>query len=167
MAIKHFEDLGAASFRDAALLRKHIEWQDGTVAISAPSDIMKTLVYSAAFSSGVALSKEQYFIKGDTHMTITQAILLGVFIVATLVGYKIINRVPSLLHTPLMSGMNAFSGVTVLGCLMATALAVHWGSKILGFVAIVLAMINVVSGFGVTHRMLKMFHSSSKKGEDL
>jgi len=69
---------------------------------------------------------------------------------------------------PLMSGMNAFSGVTVLGCLMATALAVHWGSKVLGFVAIVLAMINVVSGFGVTHRMLMMFHSSSKtkKGED-
>lgn len=66
-------------------------------------------------------------------MTTTQAILLGVFVVATLVGYKIITRVPSLLHTPLMSGMNAFSGVTVLGCLAATAAAAHWGSKILGF----------------------------------
>ncbi|HNZ63270.1 MAG TPA: NAD(P) transhydrogenase subunit alpha [Bacillota bacterium] len=99
-------------------------------------------------------------------MTTTQAILLGVFVVATLVGYKIITRVPSLLHTPLMSGMNAFSGVTVLGCLAATAAAAHWGSKILGFLAIVLAMINVVSGFGVTHRMLRMFHSSSKKGAE-
>ena len=99
-------------------------------------------------------------------MTTTQAILLGVFVVSTLVGYKIINRVPSLLHTPLMSGMNAFSGVTVLGCLAATAAAVHWGSKVIGFVAIVLAMINVVSGFGVTHRMLMMFRSSAKKGED-
>jgi NAD(P) transhydrogenase subunit alpha len=65
-----------------------------------------------------------------------------------------------------MSGMNAFSGVTVLGCLTATATAIHWGSKLLGFVAIILAMINVVSGFGVTHRMLKMFHRSSTKGED-
>jgi NAD(P) transhydrogenase subunit alpha len=99
-------------------------------------------------------------------MTTTQAILLGVFVVATLVGYKIINRVPSLLHTPLMSGMNAFSGVTVLGCLAATAAAAHWGSKLLGFIAIILAMINVVSGFGVTHRMLMMFQSSAKKGED-
>lgn len=93
-------------------------------------------------------------------MTTTQGILIAVFVAATLVGYKIINRVPSLLHTPLMSGMNAFSGVTVLGCLSATAMAAHWGSKIMGFVAIVLAMLNVVSGFGVTHRMLRMFRSS-------
>ncbi|MFA5584989.1 MAG: NAD(P) transhydrogenase subunit alpha [Saccharofermentanales bacterium] len=96
-------------------------------------------------------------------MTTTQGILIAVFVVATLVGYKIINRVPSLLHTPLMSGMNAFSGVTVLGCLSATAAAAHWGSKIMGFIAIVLAMINVVGGFGVTDRMLRMFHSSKSK----
>lgn len=98
-------------------------------------------------------------------MTTTQGILIAVFAVATLVGYKIINRVPSLLHTPLMSGMNAFSGVTVLGCLAATAAAAHWGSKVMGFIAIVLAMINVVGGFGVTHRMLRMFHTSSKSRE--
>lgn len=96
-------------------------------------------------------------------MTATQGILIAVFIAATLVGYKIINRVPSLLHTPLMSGMNAFSGVTVLGCLAATAAALHWGSKTLGFIAIVLAMINVVAGFGVTDRMLRMFQSSKTK----
>ena len=64
-------------------------------------------------------------------MTATQGILIAVFIAATLVGYKIINRVPSLLHTPLMSGMTAFSGVTVLGCLSATAAALLWGSKAL------------------------------------
>ncbi len=98
-------------------------------------------------------------------MTTTQGILLAVFVVATLVGDKIINRVPSLLHTPLMSGMNAFSGVTVLGCLSATALAAHWGSKTLGFIAIVLAMINVVGGFGVTDRMLRMFHHSDQQKE--
>ncbi len=96
-------------------------------------------------------------------MTATQGILIAVFIAATLVGYKIINRVPSLLHTPLMSGMNAFSGVTVLGCLSATAAALHWGSKIMGFIAIVMAMINVVAGFGVTDRMLRMFKSSKTK----
>ena len=96
-------------------------------------------------------------------MTATQCILNDFFIVTTLVGYKIINRVPSLLQTPLMSGMNAFSGVTVLGCLSATAAALHWGSKILGFIAIVMAMINVVAGFGVTDRMLRMFKSSKAK----
>lgn len=96
-------------------------------------------------------------------MTTTQGILVAVFVVATLVGYKIINRVPSLLHTPLMSGMNAFSGVTILGCLSATAMAAHWGSKTLGFIAIVIATINVVSGFAVTDRMLRMFHSSKPK----
>jgi NAD(P) transhydrogenase subunit alpha len=97
-------------------------------------------------------------------MTPIQIILLGVFIVATLVGYFIINKVPSLLHTPLMSGMNALSGITILGALVATAAAVagaNSGDRILGYVmgslAIILAMINVVGGFAVTHRMLKMF----------
>lgn len=90
-------------------------------------------------------------------------ILIVIFIVATLLGYKIINRVPSLLHTPLMSGMNAFSGVTVLGCLIATAAAATWGSKVLGIIAIILAMINVVGGFGVTDRMLRMFDKRGRK----
>lgn len=84
-------------------------------------------------------------------------ILVVIFIVATLVGYKLINNVPSLLHTPLMSGMNALSGVTVLGALTATAAALSTGSRVLGAIAIFLAMLNVAGGFGVTHRMLKMF----------
>lgn len=96
-------------------------------------------------------------------MNLTQLILVVVFVVAALVGYKIINRVPSMLHTPLMSGMNAFSGITVLGCLVVTALAVGFGSKLLGLLAIILAMVNVVGGFGVTHRMLSMFHSDKDK----
>lgn len=96
-------------------------------------------------------------------MNLTQLILVVVFIAAAFVGYKIINRVPSMLHTPLMSGMNAFSGVTVLGCLLVTALAVGFASKVLGFIAIVLAMVNVVGGFGVTHRMLSMFHSDKDR----
>lgn len=90
-------------------------------------------------------------------------LLIVIFIVAALLGYKIINRVPSLLHTPLMSGMNAFSGVTVLGCLSATAAAAAWGSKLLGVIAIILAMINVAGGFGVTDRMLRMFDKRGRK----
>ena len=84
-------------------------------------------------------------------------LLIAIFIVSTIVGYFLIKNVPSLLHTPLMSGMNALSGITVLGALSATGAAVATGSKVLGFVAIVLAMLNVAGGFGVTHRMLKMF----------
>ncbi len=89
-------------------------------------------------------------------------ILLIVFVVSTVVGYKLISNVPSLLHTPLMSGMNALSGITILGALTATAAATFTGSKILGGVAIILAMINVAGGFGVTHRMLKMFKKGDK-----
>lgn len=84
-------------------------------------------------------------------------ILVLLFIVATLAGYKVISNVPSLLHTPLMSGMNALSGVTVLGALAATALAVATGHKWMGAIAIILATINTVGGFYVTHRMLSMF----------
>ncbi|WP_297346126.1 NAD(P) transhydrogenase subunit alpha [uncultured Mobiluncus sp.] len=95
-------------------------------------------------------------------MTPFQGVLLVVLVVFTLVGYKIISHVPSLLHTPLMSGMNAFSGVTVLGCLSAAALAVSLGSKALGLLAVALAMVNIVGGFGVTDRMLRMFDKKHK-----
>ncbi len=89
-------------------------------------------------------------------------ILVAVFFISTLVGYKIIHQVPSLLHTPLMSGMNALSGVTLLGALSATAAAVGLGSKAFGCIAIFLATINVVGGFGVTNRMLRMFHNKEE-----
>ena len=89
-------------------------------------------------------------------------LLVVIFIVATLVGYKIISNVPSLLHTPLMSGMKALSGITVLGALTAAAAAASTGSRILGALAIILAMVNVAGGFGVTHRMLKMFRTKEE-----
>ena len=88
-----------------------------------------------------------------------EILLLVVFVVASWLGYKVIKEVPPLLHTPLMSGTNDISGVTILGSLVSTAHAVSSGSKILGFVAIVLATINLVGGFLVTDRMLKMFKS--------
>ena len=81
------------------------------------------------------------------------------FLVASTVGYKLIARVPALLHTPLMSGMNALSGITVLGALSATAAAVVFGHRLAAFLAIVLAMVNVAGGFLVTDRMLRMFKS--------
>lgn len=92
-------------------------------------------------------------------------ILVGIFIGATLLGYKLISAVPSLLHTPLMSGMNALSGVTVLGALAATGAAIATGSRIIGFAAIVLSMVNVVGGFGVTGRMLNMFRHKEGQGK--
>jgi NAD(P) transhydrogenase subunit alpha len=79
------------------------------------------------------------------------------FIIAAAAGYRLISDVPGLLHTPLMSGMNALSGVTVSGALLATACAVTTSSQIAGAAAVVLATINVVGGFLVTDRMLKMF----------
>ena len=91
-----------------------------------------------------------------------ELILVIVFIVTTVLGYFLIKNVPSLLHTPLMSGMNALSGVTVLATMTSTALAMITGSKVAGFFGIVCAMCNVVAGFGLTNRMLKMFKSDKK-----
>jgi NAD(P) transhydrogenase subunit alpha len=100
-------------------------------------------------------------------VTMSPLILVGIFIVATLLGYSIIKNVPSLLHTPLMSGMNALSGITVLGALTTVAVLVKKSSpvmaSIVGGLAIVLAMINVAGGFGVTHRMLRMFDKGDRK----
>lgn len=93
-----------------------------------------------------------------------ELILVLIFVAATLIGYKLIKNVPSLLHTPLMSGMNALSGITILATMTATASAAATGSKIVGCIGIVCATINVVAGFGLTHRMLKMFKTGSKEG---
>ncbi len=84
-------------------------------------------------------------------------VLVIVFVVSGLVGYWAITKVPSLLHTPLMSGTNAISGVTVLGALVAAAVAVTTSSTGLALTAMALAMVNVVGGFLVTGRMLAMF----------
>ena len=93
-------------------------------------------------------------------------ILILVFVVCTIAGYFIIKTVPSLLHTPLMSGMNALSGVTLVGAVTATGIALQNSAgimaQILGCLAIILATVNVFGGFGVTHRMLQMFNK--KKG---
>lgn len=82
--------------------------------------------------------------------------LLTIFMLAVFVGFEIITKVPPLLHTPLMSGSNAISGITVIGALLSAA-APNRTTMVLGFLALVIATVNVVGGFLVTHRMLGMF----------
>lgn len=84
-------------------------------------------------------------------------IYVALFLVCALVGYKIITNVPSLLHTPLMTAMNALAGIALLGALTSAALAVHFASGLLAYLAVVLAAVNIAGGFGLSHRMLKMF----------
>ena len=84
-------------------------------------------------------------------------ISIYVFVLATFVGLEIISKVPPLLHTPLMSGSNAISGITLVGSLIAAGEGLGGTSVILGMIAVIVATINVVGGFLVTDRMLKMF----------
>jgi len=80
-----------------------------------------------------------------------------VFVLAAFVGFEVIRRVPPTLHTPLMSGANAISGITIVGAIIAAATGSGWVAGVLGFLAVVFATINVVGGFLVTDRMLEMF----------
>ena len=81
---------------------------------------------------------------------------LTIFVLAIFVGFEVITKVPPTLHTPL-SGSNAISGITLIGALIAAGMGHTWLTTLLGVLAIILAMINVVGGFLVTHRMLAMF----------
>jgi NAD(P) transhydrogenase subunit alpha len=97
--------------------------------------------------------------------------LVLIFLLSSVVGYFIIKTVPSLLHTPLMTGMNALSGVCLLGAVITVGYSYLAGGaglivgQVAGGIAVVLATVNVVAGFGVTHRMLKMFNPKEKKAE--
>jgi NAD(P) transhydrogenase subunit alpha len=85
------------------------------------------------------------------------AAALTIFVLAIFVGFEIITKVPPTLHTPLMSGSNAISGVTLIGALLSAGTQHSTLTAILGLVAVIFATVNVVGGFLVTHRMLKMF----------
>jgi NAD(P) transhydrogenase subunit alpha len=84
-------------------------------------------------------------------------LLLTIFALAIFVGFEIITKVPPTLHTPLMSGSNAISGITIIGALVAAGYQQTTWTAILGFAALTFATINVVGGYLVTHRMLVMF----------
>lgn len=87
---------------------------------------------------------------------------LFIFVLACFIGFELISKVPPTLHTPLMSGANAISGITIVGALIVAGSVGGAMAQWIGFVAIVFATINVVGGFMVTDRMLEMF----KKKED-
>jgi len=90
-------------------------------------------------------------------------LMLFVFLLAIVVGNELISKVPPTLHTPLMSGANAISGITIVGALMCAQFTHGLTAQIFGIIAIALATINVVGGFMVTDRMLAMFSSKKKK----
>ena len=84
-------------------------------------------------------------------------VLFTYFVLAVFIGFEVISKVPTILHTPLMSGSNAIHGIILVGALLIAANAQTSVEIVLGFVAVVLATINVVGGFVVTDRMLEMF----------
>ena len=84
-------------------------------------------------------------------------VAVTLFVLAVFLGVELITKVPPTLHTPLMSGSNAISGITVVGALVAAGADHRMFTTVLGFVAVTMAMVNVVGGFLVTHRMLHMF----------
>ena len=98
-------------------------------------------------------------------MSATFIIQLYVFVLAAFVGYQIITRVPPLLHTPLMSATNAISGISLVGSLVAAGSHRSTVATILGFVAVVCATTNIVGGFLITDRMLKMFKRDDPKAK--
>ncbi|HEY7470374.1 MAG TPA: NAD(P) transhydrogenase subunit alpha [Acidimicrobiia bacterium] len=89
-----------------------------------------------------------------------------VFVLAAFVGFEVISKVPPTLHTPLMSGANAISGITIIGALVAAGTGVGTLAQVLGFLAVVFATINVVGGFLVTDRMLAMFRRRPERDKE-
>ena len=95
-------------------------------------------------------------------MTPLAIVEIYVFVLAAVVGYQVITRVPPLLHTPLMSATNAISGISLVGSLVAAGADHGSLSTVLGTIAVGSATINVVGGFIITDRMLKMFHRAER-----
>jgi NAD(P) transhydrogenase subunit alpha len=89
-------------------------------------------------------------------------LLLFIFVLSAFLGFELIAKVPSQLHTPLMSGSNAISGITIVGALIAAGTESGTVATALGTLAVIFAMINVVGGYLVTDRMLAMFKSKKK-----
>jgi NAD(P) transhydrogenase subunit alpha len=96
----------------------------------------------------------------------TEALVAGivVFVLAMMVGVEVIKKVPTILHTPLMSGSNAISGITIVGAILVASQSGVLNTW-LGFLAVILAMINVMGGFLVTDRMLQMFKKKPEGSE--
>ncbi len=104
----------------------------------------------------IALILSQVEVVASNH-TVPFMVVLTIFVLAVFIGFEVITKVPPTLHTPLMSGSNAISGITIVGAILAAASTSGTISTIFGFIAIVMATVNVVGGYLVTHRMLRMF----------
>ena len=89
-------------------------------------------------------------------------VLLYVLVLASFIGFELISKIPPTLHTPLMSGSNAISGITIVGAIVAAGQDYGTISKVLGIAALFLATLNVVGGYMVTDKMLRMFKSKKK-----
>lgn len=95
-------------------------------------------------------------------MSGTLLVALYIFVLAIFTGFEVITKVPPLLHTPLMSGANAISGITVVGAVISAGMEAELMTTVLGTLAVVFGMINVIGGFLVTDRMLEMFKKDKK-----
>ncbi len=100
-------------------------------------------------------------------MAETIVISIYIFVLAIFVGFEVITKVPPLLHTPLMSGSNAISGITLVGALISAGTGHTLLTTFLGLFAVILATINVVGGFMVTDRMLEMFKKGKEKDKKI
>tara|TARA_B100000745_G_C20031270_1_gene351097 strand:- start:426 stop:716 length:291 start_codon:yes stop_codon:yes gene_type:complete len=96
---------------------------------------------------------------------VTLLLAVTLFVLAVFLGMELITKVPATLHTPLMSGSNAISGITLIGALVSTGTGHTTITTVLGFLAVTLATVNVVGGFLVTDRMLTMFSNRRKRRE--
>ncbi|MEM9623988.1 MAG: NAD(P) transhydrogenase subunit alpha [Pseudomonadota bacterium] len=95
-----------------------------------------------------------------------EAVLLGlVLMLSIFLGFELISKVPATLHTPLMSGANAISGITIVGALISAGSQIHELATILGALAVMFASVNVVGGYLVTNRMLSMFKKKDTSGD--
>jgi len=127
----------------------------GVMALFVLGCMARPAAASKTSGDAVALASSSFDIQS---LDRTEVLIgsLTVFVLAVFVGFEVIAKVPPTLHTPLMSGSNAISGITVVGALLAAGAGSGWVATI-GMMAVALAMVNVVGGFVVTHRMLSMF----------
>jgi NAD(P) transhydrogenase subunit alpha len=135
-----------------------MELASASPAVQAPSDgSAQTSDAAAPGLTDVTTAPDAE--AGDEGQVDTRALIasLTIFVLAVFVGFEVITKVPPTLHTPLMSGSNAISGITLVGALMSAGAGEGGLATILGMIAVGLATVNVVGGFLVTHRMLAMF----------
>ena len=100
-----------------------------------------------------------------TFVTLDAVYLTFILVLAIFLGFELISKVPATLHTPLMSGANAISGITLVGALSSSGAGHSEAAAVLGTLGVVFATINVVGGYMVTHRMLSMFKKKEGSGQ--